>query len=99
MTTSDPGLARIEELRESIDALDHQIVELLARRTEVVRELTEFKTDERGVRSPDRVDQVLARVSTLAEQHGMPAEIAVATYRTLIGELTRMQLERLAQRR
>ncbi|MGX4690661.1 chorismate mutase [Streptomyces sp. JNUCC 63] len=93
------GLGRIDELRASIDGLDRQIVALLAMRTAVVRELTEFKDDEEAVRSPGRVTQVVERVRRLAEEQGMPASIAEAVYRTLISELTVLQLERLAARR
>ncbi|MBX7267669.1 chorismate mutase [Micromonospora sp. Llam7] len=92
------GPARIAELRTTIDGLDQRIVGLLAERTRVVRELTVHKTDEPTVRSPDRVRQVLDRVHALAVGHGMPPEIAVATYRALIDELTRMQLHMLADR-
>jgi isochorismate pyruvate lyase len=93
------GTARIEELRGSIDTLDRQIVALLAARTQVVRELTEYKRDEETVRSPGRVEQVIAKVRGLADEHGMPPGIAEATYRTLIAELTELQLDRLAERR
>ncbi|WBC16527.1 chorismate mutase [Micromonospora sp. WMMA1998] len=93
------GPARIAELRAAVDRLDQRIVELLAVRTRVVRELTVHKSDEAAVRSPDRVRQVLDRVRELADRHGMPPEVAVSTYRALIEELTRMQLEMLAARR
>ncbi|MET8251149.1 chorismate mutase [Micromonospora sp. NPDC005197] len=93
------GPARIAELRVAIDALDQRIIALLAERTRVVQELTAHKTDEATVRSPDRVRQVLGRVHDLAAQHGMPPEVAVGTYRALIDELTRMQLDMLAARR
>ncbi|MER7753313.1 chorismate mutase [Kitasatospora sp. NPDC097643] len=88
----------IDELRLSIDALDRQIVALLAERTRVVRELTEYKRDEEQVRSTGRVEQVIDKVRGLAGEHGMPPGIAEATYRTLIDQLTRMQLDRLAER-
>lgn len=91
--------ARIGELRGRIDGLDQRIVELLAERTRVVRELTGHKTDEAAIRSPDRVRQVLDRVHDLAERHGMPPAVAVATYRALIEELTRMQLDMMDARR
>ncbi|MEO3770567.1 chorismate mutase [Micromonospora sp. B9E7] len=91
--------ARIAELRDVIDRLDQRIIALLAERTRVVQELTAHKTDEATVRSPDRVRQVLDRVSDLATRHGMPSEVAVGTYRALIDELTRMQLDMLAARR
>ncbi|TNH29677.1 chorismate mutase [Micromonospora orduensis] len=96
---SAAGPARIGELRAAIDGLDERIIALLAERTRVVRELTAYKTDEATVRSPDRVRQVLDRVSGLAERNGMPPEVAVGTYRALIDELTRMQLDMLAARR
>ena len=91
--------ARIADQRLLIDDLDRRIVALLAERTRVVRILTENKRDEAAVRSPDRVAAVVARVRALAEEHGMPPGIAEATYRTLIEELTQMQLVRLAERR
>ncbi|MEU7653472.1 chorismate mutase [Micromonospora taraxaci] len=93
------GPARIAELRGVIDHLDQRIIALLAERTRVVQELTAHKTDEATVRSPDRVRQVLDRVSDLAVGNGMPPEVAVGTYRALIDELTRMQLDMLAARR
>jgi isochorismate pyruvate lyase len=93
------GPASIDQARQQIDELDRQIVALLAERTRVVAVLTEHKTDEAAVRSPDRVRQVLSKVERLAEEQGMPPAIAVATYRTLIEQLTDMQLERLEQRR
>ena len=98
-TIGTAGAARIDELRGSIDELDRQIVELLARRTRVVSELTQYKRDEAAVRSPARAGEVIERVAALAAEHGMPAGIAEATYRTLIDELTRMQMDRLVERR
>lgn len=98
MTASNMGVTRIEQLRGRIDDLDRQIVGLLAQRTEIVRKLTEHKRNEEQVRSLDRVQAVLDRVRGLAERYGMPPDIAVATYRTLIQELTDMQMDRLAAR-
>ncbi|GGU00855.1 chorismate mutase [Streptomyces violascens] len=93
------GPERIDELRVSIDALDRQIIALLAQRTAVVRELTEFKNDEETVRSPGRVAQVIEKVRRLAADEGMPPGIAESVYRTLITELTDLQMGLLAERR
>ncbi|MFJ2404840.1 chorismate mutase [Streptomyces xanthochromogenes] len=93
------GAERIDELRLSVDALDRQIVALLAQRTAVVRELTAFKKDEETVRSPGRVAQVIEKVRGLAVEEGMPPGIAERVYRTLITELTDLQMELLAERR
>uniref|UniRef100_A0AAU2VT26 Chorismate mutase n=1 Tax=Streptomyces sp. NBC_00008 TaxID=2903610 RepID=A0AAU2VT26_9ACTN len=90
--------ARIDDLRGTIDALDGRIVALLAERTCVVRELTEYKRDEEQVRSPARVEQVISKVRRLADEHGVEPGIVEATYRTLITELTELQLRRLVER-
>ncbi|MFF3978587.1 chorismate mutase [Streptomyces sp. NPDC001828] len=99
MTRATTGAERIDELRLSIDALDRQIVALLAQRTVVVRELTAFKNDEETVRSPGRVAQVIEKVRRLAVEEGMPPGIAESVYRVLITELTDLQMELLAERR
>ncbi|MFE4855805.1 chorismate mutase [Streptomyces sp. NPDC056670] len=99
MTRATTGAERIDELRLSIDALDRQIVALLAQRTAVVRELTAFKNDEETVRSPGRVAQVIEKVRRLAVEEGMPPGIAESVYRVLITELTDLQMELLAERR
>ncbi|MFJ6956262.1 chorismate mutase [Micromonospora aurantiaca (nom. illeg.)] len=80
MSDAPAGAARITELRAAVDRLDQRIVELLAVRTRVVRELTAHKSDEAAVRSPDRVRQVLDRVAELAGRHGMPPEVADNRY-------------------
>lgn len=89
---------QLKEFRVQIDVLDERIVELLAARTKIVQELMVLKKDEESVRGCDRVQQVLDRIHHLASGRGMPADIAVRTYRALIEALTDMQLKSLAER-
>lgn len=77
------------ELRARIDALDEQIVALLAQRAACVRDATRFKRDAFQVAAPARQAQVFERVRALAAPHapafpGLP-DIVEATYRTLVG--------------
>jgi isochorismate pyruvate lyase len=83
--------------RKQIDALDEQIIDLLAQRTRLVQQLMVLKKgqDDTSIRSCDRVRLVLEKVRKLAESKGMPPEIAVSTYSTLIQELTEMQIRAL----
>ena len=75
-------------LRERIDALDDQIVALLAQRALCVRDATRFKRDSFQVAAPARQAQVFARVRALAAPHeaGFPglSDIVESTYRTLV---------------
>ncbi|BCG56872.1 chorismate mutase [Paenibacillus sp. URB8-2] len=79
--------------RNEIDRIDREIIALISARTRVVKKLMVLKTDEESIRSCDRVQQVLDKVSKLAEENGLEPEIAVSTYQTLIKVLTDMQLE------
>ena len=78
----------LAELRERIDALDEQIVGLLAQRALCVRDATRFKRDAFQVAAPARQAQVFERVRRLAARHeagfpGLP-DIVESTYRTLV---------------
>lgn len=83
-----PVASSLGELRERIDALDAQIVQLLAERARCVRDATRFKLDAFQVQAPERQAQVFERVRQLAAAHepdfpGLPG-IVEGTYRTLV---------------
>jgi isochorismate pyruvate lyase len=54
------------ELRRRIDAIDAQVVELIAARALCVRDATRFKRDAHQVAAPKRQAEVLGRVRALA---------------------------------
>lgn len=83
-----PQAATLGALRERIDALDTQIVALLAERGACVRDATRFKRDAFQVSAPARQQQVFAKVRALAQDHedqfpGL-ADVVESTYRTLV---------------
>jgi isochorismate pyruvate lyase len=88
----DPSIAPQAEtlgaLRQKIDGLDQQIVELLAARAWCVRDATRFKRNSFEVSSPQRQAQVFARVRELAGTHAgqFPAlpDVVEAAYRVLV---------------
>lgn len=76
------------ELRQRIDALDGQIVALLAQRALCVKDATRFKRDAFQVAAPARQAQVFERVKSLAEPHAgnFPGfeEVVASTYRAMV---------------
>ena len=83
-----PQAATLGALRERIDALDAQIVALLAERALCVRDATRFKRDAFQVAAPERQAAVFARVRALAadraaEFPGLP-DVVEAAYRVLV---------------
>lgn len=80
--------ATLAQLRDRIDAIDDQIVALLAQRAACVKDATRFKRDPHQVAAPARQAQVIARVCALAQSHhddfdGL-ADIVEAAYRALV---------------
>jgi len=83
-----PQAATLGALRERIDALDAQIVDLLAQRALCVRDATRFKRDALQVAAPERQAAVFARVRALAadratEFPSLP-DVVEAAYRVLV---------------
>ncbi|KAM9866210.1 hypothetical protein ACIFOC_01128 [Leucobacter aridicollis] len=98
---NDAQTATLPEVRAAIDALDGQIVELIATRQRWVEAAGALKSDTQAVRAPDRVDQVIAKVRGLALDHGASPEVVEAAYRALIAAFIQHELavhERSAER-
>ena len=83
-----PQAATLGALRERIDALDAQIVDLLAQRALCVRDATRFKRDAFQVAAPERQSAVFARVRALAAERAaeFPSlpDVVEAAYRVLV---------------
>ncbi|GLK85735.1 chorismate mutase [Ancylobacter defluvii] len=82
--------------RAEIDALDAQMVELLARRFEVVKHVIAVKKAE-GLAAllPERVEDVVEKVTATAETKGVPPELAERLWRVLIQWVVDYENERL----
>lgn len=73
------------ELREVIDALDRDLVALLACRQACIDRAAVLKAGEDlPARIPARVDEVLARVQAAAREAGLDTELAGVLWRQLI---------------
>jgi isochorismate pyruvate lyase len=84
----------LAEVRARIDALDGELVRLLAARQELVRAAAAFKADEQAVRAPDRVERVVAGARERATAEGLAPEIAEAVWRAMIAAFVDYELAR-----
>ncbi len=102
MTASDGQIVppekctRMEEVRREIDRIDERMVELLAERFAYVDRAWQIKmgTSE-GATVPWRIQQVIDKVRTKAEKHGLPPELAEALWRQMIGWFIQYEEENL----
>jgi chorismate mutase len=81
----------LEELREEIQAIDHELVELIARRTYVADTIADVKA-ERGLPTTDEEQEqrVMDRAGANAEQFDVDANLVKAIFRLLI-ELNKVE--------
>ena len=82
----------LEQVRNNIDRLDQQIVTLLAERGRYVSQAARFKKDTDGVKAPQRVEQVIAKVRDLAQAVGANPEVTEQVYRAMIAAFIQQEL-------
>lgn len=91
--------ASLEQIRAHIDRLDHQIVALLAERGGYVKQAARFKKTPEEVRAPQRVEQVIIRVTDLADQLGASPVVVERVYRAMISAFIDAELAAHAEAR
>ena len=82
----------LEDVRNNIDRLDQQIVTLLAERGRYVSQAARFKKDTDGVKAPQRVEQVIAKVRDLAQTVDANPEVTEQVYRAMIAAFIQQEL-------
>lgn len=82
----------LAEVRARIDALDGELVRILADREALVRRAAAFKTDEQAVRAPDRVEQVVRSARERAAGAGLSPDVAEAVWRAMIAAFIDLEL-------
>ncbi len=74
----------LEEIREGMDALDREIIKILARRVAYVKAAARFKTSSAAVAAPDRVQKVLDTRRDWAVEAGLDGDVVRALYRDIV---------------
>ncbi len=84
--------ASLEAARAHIDRLDRDFVALLAERGGYVKQATRFMKNGDEVRAPRRVEQVIARVTSLAAELGANPVVVDALYRAMIAAIIEVEM-------
>lgn len=83
----------IEEIREAIDTIDYEIMQLFGKRFGYVKEIVKFKTDEESIIAAPRRDSVLKQRRVWAEENGLSPDIFEDIYRTLINHFISEEMD------
>lgn len=83
----------IEEIREAIDEIDYQIMQLFGKRYEFVKGIVKFKTDEASVIAETRQHKVIKKRREWAGELGLNPDLFEDIYWTLITDNVQKELE------
>ncbi len=86
--------ASIEDVRGAIDDLDREVLRLLGRRGRYVAAAARFKTDQKGVRAPERQKAMLARRRGWAEEEDLDPNFVEELYGRIVSHFVARELER-----
>ncbi len=94
MTIPAPGqCGDMVQIRAAVSELDHEIIRMLGRRLDYVREAVRYKPDEESIRNPDHWERFFADRRQWAVEAGYDAAVIEAMYRKLYEYTVHVQLE------
>lgn len=82
----------MNEIRQSIDILDSEIVQLLGKRTLYVKEAAKFKKNSSEVKDVNRVKEVLESKKELAIKYGVSPTLIQNVYKNMIEHFIKEEL-------
>ncbi|HKK45630.1 MAG TPA: prephenate dehydratase [Balneolaceae bacterium] len=86
----------LDEIRKKLDKTDRRIVEALAERQRLVREVSSYKIDKnREIRDNDREEQLLNKIAELAREAGLDRYFAEQLFKDIIHHSVRFQTHTL----
>lgn len=82
----------LEQVRENIDRIDRNIVELIAERSTYVAQAANFKITSDDVKAHERVKKIISKVRALASENGINSDIVENIYREMISSFINFEL-------
>lgn len=84
----------IGEIREAIDHIDKEIIELIGRRFNYVKEIVKFKDkDKDSIIAKDRYNKVIENRRSLAVENGLNPDLIENIYKILINHFIDKEIE------
>jgi len=83
---------KLDSIRKLLDETDKKIVDSLARRQELVREISELKIgDDSDIRDTEREEELLSKITKLAREAGLDRYFAEQLFKDIIHHSVRFQ--------
>lgn len=88
----------LDEIRQNIDYIDQQIVQLLGERHYYVKQAAKLKTNTEEVKSPARVEAVLEKVRKVALQNDIDPVMIENIYKGMIDYFINSEMKEFEKR-
>ncbi len=83
----NPPMKELQDLRQTIDDIDDHIVESIARRFKITREIGRLKADQRSpALDKERENEILSRLSVKSESLSLSPELIRSIFRAILSE-------------
>lgn len=87
---------KLDQIRKLLDQTDKKIIDALARRQELIREISDLKIDEKKhIRDIDREEELLNKIAELARRAGLDRYFAEQLFKDIIHHSVRFQTHSL----
>jgi isochorismate pyruvate lyase len=82
----------LKEVRDEIDKIDDQILDLIGQRSKYVYQAAKFKNSLEEIKSDERVEEVLDHVRHNALVMGISPNMVTKIYRTMIEDMVELEI-------
>jgi isochorismate pyruvate lyase len=82
----------LEDVRDAIDNVDDEIIQLIAKRNQYIKQAAAFKYSVDEVKDDERVQKVLDKVRHKAAELGLSPILAVELYTTMIDNMVETEI-------
>jgi len=82
----------LKEVRDEIDKIDLQLVELISQRSHLIRQAASFKNSVDEVKAEDRINFIMQRVRHLAIENSISPNMISELFSTMIDEMVETEI-------
>ena len=82
----------LDEARSEIDSVDREIVELIAKRNDFIKQIAHFKTSVEEVKAEDRISDVISKVRAQAISLDLSPNLINDLYVRMIDEMVESEI-------
>ncbi len=90
---NESNFSSLDEIRTNIDKIDKEIVTLLSKRGDCVKQAARFKASAANVKDPQRLEQIIQKVTSYAKDIGFDPFTVEIIYRNMIDAFIHLEMK------